>query len=433
MGTWHAARWQSQVVGFGTSADRRRSGTFRWYLPGPIQGRTFAFPPALDAELAQVERRVRRLTLGPEGGDLAALSRFLVRSEAIASSKIEGIAPAARQAAMAELAQTEILGGISAQAELVARNMTLVREASQTLAQMEHVTVEAVTGLHSALLADEPRHHGLRTEQNWIGGSNHHPLDADFVPPAPTQVPALMNDLVGYLNGATHSALVQAALVHAQFETIHPFTDGNGRLGRALIHTVLVRRGLTPSAVLPISLVLATFSEAYISGLTAFRHTDDTDDHDQRVATWVTEFIRATGLAADQADRLRTAIADLRLEWIDRVERHREAQGRQRGMRSDSATALILADLPSTPVLTATTVRRIHGVSAVAAGRALIELQEAGILDSRSAGRGIRAYAATDVLDLVTVAERQLASTKFDTRARLPGRPVPAAPASTDR
>lgn len=116
---------------------------------------------------------------------------------------------------------------------------------------------------HGQALPDE-RHHGLREVQNWIGGNDWNPLDAQFVPPPPHHVEALMDDLVSYMNGGVHAPLVQAALVHSQFETIRPYTDGNGRVGRALIHTVLTRRGLTPSAVLPVSLVLLTRSDAYL-------------------------------------------------------------------------------------------------------------------------------------------------------------------------
>jgi len=88
-----------------------------------------------------------------------------------------------------------------------------------------------------------------------LGGTSYHPIEADFVPPPPDLVPGLIEDLLRYLNGATHAPLIQAALIHAQFETIHPFTDGNGRVGRALIHTVLTRRGLLPGMVLPTSAV----------------------------------------------------------------------------------------------------------------------------------------------------------------------------------
>ncbi len=99
--------------------------------------------------------------------------------------------------------------------------------------------------LHRALLPDD-RHPGMREVQNWIGGDDWHPLDADFVPPPPDRVPALMADLVEYMNGVVHAPLIQAAIVHAQFETVHPFTDGSGRVGRALIHAVLSRRGVDP-------------------------------------------------------------------------------------------------------------------------------------------------------------------------------------------
>lgn len=426
MGTWHRQSWQSNL-GSGLPARERRSGTFAWYLPNTLVNLTLQLPTDLAQRIAQAERAVRRLNTAEGSEDLTRLARFLLRSEAIASSRIEGIAPAAAQVALAELCDHGEVGAMSSQAQLVARNMTLVRKASSDLATMELLTVEAIEDLHRALFADEPRHHRLRTVQNWIGGSDHHPLDADFVPPAPEEVGHLMQDLVDYMNGATHSALVQAALVHAQFETIHPFTDGNGRMGRALIHTVLARRGLTPSAVLPVSLVLATFRDDYVRALTAYRHGDD-DDVRAALPVWMEEFTRAVMRATEQTDELRDQIAELRQQWDDRLGAHRDAQGRQRSMRSDSATRLVLSDLPSTPVLTVATVQRIHAVSQQGANKALTELEQAGILQSRSAGRRSRVYLATELLDLITHTERTLASTRFDARISAPNRDVPARP-----
>ncbi len=168
-----------------------------------------------------------------------------------------------------------------------------------------------------------------------------------------------MADLLDYLNGAAHAPLIQAAVVHAQFETIHPFTDGNGRVGRVLIHTVLARRGATQQAVLPISLVLATLRDRYIAGPGAYRH--------EAVA----------GSAAASA---------------------------------------------------AVKLTRILDVSFPAATAALEELRQAGILRTKAIERGATANVAGEVLDLVTPAERALASTKFDTRAAAPVRPVPAIP-----
>jgi Fic family protein len=89
--------------------------------------------------------------------------------------------------------------------------------------------------LQRTLLSDEPELLGIRDVQNWIGGSDYHPLTADFVPPQPSLMDSLMGDLVEYMNGGVHARLIQAGIVHAQFETVHPFKDGNGRVGRALI------------------------------------------------------------------------------------------------------------------------------------------------------------------------------------------------------
>ena len=129
----------------------------------------------------------------------------------------------------------------------------------------------------------------IRTAQNWIGGSNYNPLRADFVPPPPENVPSLVDDLIVYMNSDNHSPLVQAGIAHAQFETIHPFADGNGRTGRALIHVVLHRRGLAPNFVPPVSLVLATWVDDYIGGLTAYRHTEGPDSatRSEAVRSWL--------------------------------------------------------------------------------------------------------------------------------------------------
>ncbi|UYM07947.1 Fic family protein [Solicola gregarius] len=306
--------------------------------------------------------------------------------------------------------------------------MTVVWRSTTELAEVETVSVDQIVDLHRALLPDQLRHHGLRSVQNWIGGSDWSPVGADFVPPAPSRVSALMSDLVDYLNGSAHSPLIQAAIVHAQFETIHPFTDGNGRVGRALIHTVLTRRGMTEQAVLPISLVLATLRTAYVEGLGAYRHDGPAGGSEANSAlhAWLDSFIEASAVAAEQSRRLMQQISDLRSVWEERLRAHRTSAGLRETPRSDSAVARLLAELPEAPVLTATTLGRILGVSFPAANAALDELRQAGILHGKSIERGTRAYVAGEVLDLVTFAERQLASTKFDTQASPPQRAVPA-------
>lgn len=429
MGTLHRAFWESS--GEGLRRADRRSGAYEWYSPDCLVGRPLTLDAELEVLLADAEAAVRRLERQDAHGDLVGIARFLIRSEAIASSKIEGIAPAVRSVAIAELAQQEDIDGVTAQAKRVADNMTAVRTATDRLGDGRRVTVDDIVDLHGALLADEPHHHGIRTEQNWIGGSDWHPLDAEFVPPHPERVPELLDDLVAYLNGAGHAPIVQAGLVHAQFETIHPFTDGNGRVGRALIHTVLTRRGLTGAAVLPVSLVLATFSDRYVEGLTDFRVgiDDGAGERDAGANRWLRTFATSVIEAVAEADRLRAELESLRDEWAEQLDAARLEAGRKRGPRSDSTTMRLLENLPATPVLTTRTVESMYGVSEPAAARALDELATARILQVRSAGAGRRRlHIARAVLDLVTVSERRLASTRFDTRVSEPVRNVPRLP-----
>ena len=428
MAAWEPAHWESDIAS-GIPRSEQRSGTYQRYLPDLVDGAALAVDASVSREVATAERGIRALNgSGAEGS--AGIARFLLRSEAIASSRIEGIAPSAQQVALAELSQSVSVRGISEQAVLVANNMTIVRAATTELAETAALTLDHIVDLHASLLPDEPRHHGLRVVQNWIGSSNWSPIGASFVPPAPERVPALMADLVDYLNGAAHAPLIQAAVVHAQFETIHPFTDGNGRVGRALIHTVLARRGLTDRAVLPISLVLATLRDRYITGLTSFRHSSPPGSDDANASTnaWLATFVNAAAIAVDQSEDLVGRIAELRSDWANRLAAHRTATGLRPTPRADSAAARLLAQLPEAPVVTATTLARILGVSFPAASAALDELRLAGILTTRSIERGATAYIAREVLDLVTLSERALASTQFDTRASPPNRRVPARP-----
>ncbi len=337
----------------------------------------------------------------------------------------------AQQVALAELAQTEQLvnAGFSRNAQFVANNITILRKAATDLAESPTVTVAGIDELHRALLPDE-RHHGLREVQNWIGGNDWNPLDAQFVPPPPEHVAPLMEDLVSYAGGGIHAPLVQAALVHAQFETIHPYTDGNGRVGRALIHMVLTRRGLTPAAVLPVSLVLLTRSDAYLDGLTAYRYTGPPGSGaaEEALVRWLGTFLNAAELATDQVVQFANDLAELRAAWRARLSEHRAAIGIRVTPRADSALARLVEILPEAPLVTTTTVRRMLNVSAPAAYKAVEELAEAGIVSRKSLARGTTGYFARDVFDLLTFAERRLASTRWDTRQSPPSRPVPALP-----
>ena len=169
--------------------------------------------------------------------------------------------------------------------------------------------------------------------------------------------------------------MVQAAIAHAQFETIHPFTDGNGRVGRCLIHVILRRRGLAPTFVPPVSVVLATNAKAYVRGLTDFRQGE--------VAAWYSSFSYACRSAADESERLAVRIAALLDQWRTRAG----------SPRKGSAASKLIELLPRQPILSVGTAYAAIGGSAEAVRLALNSLEERGILRQITAGRYARTWA----------------------------------------
>lgn len=427
MAEWESATWTA--TDNAPSRADRRGGAYAIYRPDPLLERPLSLAPDVSELAWRVEESVRRLGELPGSRGLEGLARFLLRSEAIASSRIEGLQVSPQQVGLAEVAEEESLTAenVNRTAKRVAANINALRQATYGLARDDQLSIDGVEQLQTLLLADEPQLHGLRDVQNWIGGSDHHPLAAQFVPPAPALVPALMSDLVGYMSGGVHAPLVQAGLAHAQFETIHPFKDGNGRVGRALIHTVLVRRGLTRHAVLPISPVFLTRSQEYVQGLTDYRYTGEASSSEgmRGVSQWLRVFLQAVGIAVTQAEAFAASLDELRLRWEQDLAVTRREQNLRETPRADSATSRILAILQEHPVLTTASVMRLFDVSRPAAVTALDELALAEVLMKRRLDRRTSAYLAMDVFALITFAERQLASTRWDTGSARPSRPSP--------
>lgn len=248
----------------------------------------------------------------------------------------------------------------------------------------------------------------LRTTQTWIGGNDYNPCGAGFVPPPPEEVPALLDDLCDTINDDLLSPLAQAALVHAQFETIHPFADGNGRAGRALIHVVLKRRKLAPAYVPPISVVLATARERYIEGLTGFRA--------DRVPEWVEQFAAAARSAAKLATAYLEQVQKLNESW------RRKLATRPAPPRADAAAWRVIDILPTHPIITAPVAAAAAGRSKPQVYEALVQLQAAGVLIPLSNSQRNRSWEAVGLLDLLEglesgqlpVANGARESTSFD-------------------
>ena len=257
--------WTSAFTGM-TRRDRRPC-RYSVYLPDHLAGRHFV----LDGDVAADGADLIRLNAAADAlADTEALARLLLRAESAASSRIEGLVVGGRRLLRADVARQlgEDVRDVTA-ADILA-NIDAMVWGVETVAQGGPITVEILLEAHRRLLAGSRlQEHGgrIRTVQNWIGGSGHNPCSAAFVPPPPEEVPALLDDLLAFCDDDGLSPLAQAAIAHAQFETIHPFVDGNGRAGRALIHLMLRRRGIATHFLPPVCLILATWAEDYVTGL----------------------------------------------------------------------------------------------------------------------------------------------------------------------
>ena len=419
MGRHERQRWISEIGGIGTPRRDRVGGTYNAYVPDLLVGRGFRFDGDVAADISDAERAVSRLDQRAAGlTNTEILARLLLRAESVASSKIEGLVVSPQRILRAALAQDE---GSQPTDGLAFEVLANVDAMAYAVEEIGPITLDRILEIHRRLMAtgrNAPLAGVLRTEQNWIGGSNYNPINAAFIPPPPGLVEDLLLDLCDFCNDDHLPALAQAALAHAQFETIHPFGDGNGRTGRALIYMVLRRRGLATRATPPISLVLATHSKDYIARLDATRTLGPPTSKASHAAAnqWIAFFAAACVRAVADAEDFEARIEAIQVDWRTRL-----------GKVRVDATALKLVEiLPAVPVVTVTGVARMLGRSFPAANTAIDDLVELGILKPATRGKRNRAFEARDIIDAFTALERQLASPEGDTKTSAPSRNVPA-------
>lgn len=307
------------------------------------------------------------------GRELAPFAAVLLRSESASSSMIENLTSGAKAIALAELGSTE-----KRNATEIVGNVAAMHAA---LELADHLDATAILEMHSALMDNvDPESAGRwRQEQVWIGGTSYGPHTATFVPPHHEHVPALIDDLVAFTRRTDVPILVLAAVSHAQFETIHPFTDGNGRTGRALIHAMLRGHGLTQSVTFPVSAGLLTDTYSYFETLSVYREGDPTPI--------VTKLAEASFAAAANGRQLVADLHAVRAGWNGTV-----------SARS-GASAWQLADLLlSQPVVDASTVAAALGIAPTNAQRVIAPLAEAGVLTEFTGFKRNRMWQATEVL-----------------------------------
>ncbi len=403
--------------GDGVTRSDRRGRRYASYVPDPLAGRPFTLDGEVAADVADAEAAILRLNVAAASlADTEALARLLLRAEAVASSRIEGLQVGARRLLRVEAAR-ELKGRTRSDvtAEEVLGNIDAMASALDAADSERPVTVETILSIHELLLGgtDLERYGGrIREVQNWIGGSSYNPCSAAYVPPPPALVPGLLNDLARFCDDDSLPAVAQAAVAHAQFETIHPFVDGNGRTGRALIHLILRRRGLAPRVVPPVSLVLATLSRDYISGLTGFRYEGDWASVDAITGLnrWLALFAGCCTRAVGDAGDFEGKVREIEDGWRERIG----------PVRRNSTVDLLVQTLPGTPILTVNRAADLLGRSFRATNRAIDDLVTSGVLKQVTVGRRNRAFEAVEIIDAFTRFERRLASPSGDTQVDRP-------------
>lgn len=368
--------WSSPAEGIATTSRRARRSIPTTYQPAVVP-EIASVPVELPGDVAaDLDDATRLLTAFDAGGagEVAPFAAILLRSESAASSHIENLTSSARA-----LAEAAIGTGDRTNAVAILANVRTMQAAMDLAGDLD---VASILSMHRSLMTGQQRLRPgrWREEQVWVGGTGVHPGDAEFVPPVAAEVPQLMDDLVAFLDRDDVPPLALGALAHAQFETIHPFADGNGRTGRALLHASLLNTGVIHRVTVPISAGLLVAKARYFAGLGSYRAGDA-----EPILRCVADAARA-GVTVGEAlvDRLR----HVRGDWDRRVE-----------ARSDSAVWPIADLLLRQPVVTAKLVMTDLDVSAPTAQAALSRLVEAGILVESTGWKRNRVYRSPEVLD----------------------------------
>ncbi|MCX7522019.1 Fic family protein [Microbacterium sp. STN6] len=360
---WPALEWEKQTsvpnTVWGAQAEvSAQRATYQSSIPPLIAPRR----PIPDAEVAaaadEAARELSRFD-AELGVRVNSFAPVLLRSEAASSSQIENLTASARAIFSAELGAKS-----GRNAEQVAAN-TLALQAAIGLS--EQISSRAIAQMHKVLMAEQSRHAPgeWREEAVWIGTRSDSPIGVEFVAPWYERVPELVEDLVRFATRSDVSPLVSVAVAHAQFETIHPFTDGNGRTGRALAQSMLRHRGVTRTVAVPVSAGLLADIDGYHAALTAYRAGD--------INPIVRAFADASLRAVGNARELVRTIDDLRESWNHRLK-----------ARSDSNAWKVLDILTRRPVLNSATAAAELGIKQPNVYPPMQALVEAGIVQSKA-------------------------------------------------
>jgi Fic family protein len=367
--------------------------TVQAFVPDPL--------PPVRPKLALTGRLAERLhaaeaalhRLESAGRMVPSLEWFVysfVRKEAVVSSQIEGT-----QASLADLLAAEADAKTAAEPEHVEEISNYLRALSYARAELKRpkglpLSIRLLNGTHRRLLAGtrgkDRRSGTIRSSQNWIGGTR--PGNARFVPPPPHRVAELLTQLEQFLHAnSALPPLIRVGLVHVQFETIHPYLDGNGRVGRLLIALCLEDWRLLTEPLLYLSLFFKQHRQAYYERLDAVRTHGDWEG-------WLDFFLEGIAEVAEAAVALIGAL-------FDRLE-----QDRKRYIASPAATVMgarLFEHLPTHPVVTVKSVVRLCQTTRPTAAKAIESLCDSNILEEDTGRMRDRVFSYRQYLDLLKV------------------------------
>jgi Fic family protein len=361
----------------------RAPGGYSAYVPHPLPPR-IEYGPALVRALSDADRAIGRLA--GEGGRLPnphLLIRPFIRREAVLSSRIEGT-----QATLGELLAAEA-------GATVERSPADLLEVANYVAALEHgikrletlpLSLRLVRELHDRLMrgvrGDRADPGEFRRSQNWIGVPGSTLQNAIYVPPPPPEMKAALGEWETFLHDRALPPLVQVALVHYQFEAIHPFVDGNGRVGRLLISLFLVERELLPSPLLYLSAFFEATRRDYYERLLAVSQSGDWNG-------WLEYFLTGVARQAEDAVSRAARINEILARW-------------RAAVAGASATTLRLVDLlAENPFWTINKAAERLGVVFTTGQRAIERLEKARILKRVSKAQRDRVYCARAILDIL--------------------------------
>jgi len=378
--------WEMNAEGEFSRAERQRgSGPYQSTIPARIAEYSPRLPTPIAADLEDATKALvdfdahAALTLGSGNAALGPMSAILLRTESATSSQIENLTAGARQLALAELDESK-----SQNAKIIVAN---VRAMEAALALADQLDEKSILTMHRELLSRQPgweSYAGVyRNELVWVGGDRGSPRRAKHIAPQAGLIESAIADTVEFIQRDDLPVLAQAAIAHAQFETIHPFADGNGRTGRALVQAMLRGKGLVRNATAPISAGLLRDTDSYFEALTRFRAGD--------AAAIVERFSSAARYASVSGKKL---VDDLAQEQ----QRSRELLG---NLRAQAGAWQVLPHLIAQPVINTAYLQSELGMNAMSAGRALGQLTDAGVLTESTGLRRNRVWQQQEVLGIL--------------------------------